>query len=145
MNPGSQKERSPAAHHSLPFQRIPKLLMIHIVLNAVKMFNFFPTKGGISDTLSPKTIMSGQTLDYKKHLSLQVEQYCQVHEEDTPCNSQSPRTKGAILLGPGGNLQGGYKFMALNTRKKNYSSKLGCDSHAGYGNCSCECIGNRPT
>jgi hypothetical protein len=30
--------------------------MIHIVLNAVKMLNFFPTKGGISNTLSPKTI-----------------------------------------------------------------------------------------
>ena len=92
--------------------------MIHIVLNAVKMLNFFLTKGGISDTLSPKTIMSGETLDYKKHLSLLVGQYCQVHEEDTLCNSQSQRTKGAILLGPSGNLQGGYKFMALNTGKK---------------------------
>jgi hypothetical protein len=92
--------------------------MIHIVLNAIKMLNFFPMKGGISDTLSPKTIMSGETLDYKKYLSLQVGQYCQVHEEDTPCNSQSPRTKGAISLGPSGNLQGGYKFMALNTGKK---------------------------
>jgi hypothetical protein len=92
--------------------------MIHIVLNAVKMPNFFTTKGGISNTLSPTTIMSGETLDYKKHLSLQVGQYCQVHEEDTPCISQSPRTKGAISLGPSGNLQGGYKFMALNTRKK---------------------------
>jgi hypothetical protein len=112
------KERSRAARHSLPFQRIPKLLMIHIVLNAVKMLNFFPTKGGISDTLSPKTIMSGETLDYKKHSSLQVGQYCQVHEEDTLCNSQSPRTKGAIPLGPSGNLQGGYKFMALDTGKK---------------------------
>ncbi len=75
------KEWSWAARHSLPFQHIPKLLMIHIVLNAVKMLNFFPTKGGISDTLIPKTIMSGETLDYKKHLSLQVGQYCQVHEE----------------------------------------------------------------
>jgi hypothetical protein len=92
--------------------------MIHIVLNAVKMLNFFPTKGGISNTLSPKTIMSGETLHYKRHLRLQVGQYCQVHEEDTPHNSQSPRNKGAISLGPSGNLQGGYKFMALNTRKK---------------------------
>jgi hypothetical protein len=41
-----------------------------------------------------------------------------MHEEDTLRNSQSPRTKGAILLGPSGNLQGGYKFMALNTGKK---------------------------
>jgi hypothetical protein len=83
------KERSRAAHHSLPFQRIPKLLMIHIVLNAVKMLNFFPIKGGISDTLSPKTIMSGETLNYKKHLGLQVGQYCQVHEEDTTQWSKS--------------------------------------------------------
>jgi hypothetical protein len=92
--------------------------MIHIVLNAVKMLNFFPTKGGVPDTLSPKTIMSGETLDYKKHFSLQVGQYCQVRKEDTLCNSQSPRTKGAISLGPSGNLQGGYKFMTLNTGKK---------------------------
>jgi hypothetical protein len=113
------KERSRTARHSLPFQRIPKLLMIHIVLNAVKVLNLFPTKGGIYDTLSPKTIMSGESLDFKKHLSLQVGQFCQqVHEEDTLCKSKSPRTKGAILLGPSGNLQGGYKFMALNTGKK---------------------------
>jgi hypothetical protein len=41
-----------------------------------------------------------------------------VHEEDTPRNSQRPRTKGAISLGPSGNLQGGFKFMALNTGQK---------------------------
>jgi hypothetical protein len=58
------KEWSWAAHQSLPFQWILKLLMIHIVLNAVKMLNFFPTKGGISDTLSPKTIMSGETCSW---------------------------------------------------------------------------------
>ena len=62
--------------------------------------------------------MSGETLDYKKHLRLQIGQYCQVHEEDTPRNSLRPRTKGAISLGPSGNLQGGYKFMALSTGKK---------------------------
>jgi hypothetical protein len=80
---------------------------------------FLPNKkGGLPDTLSPKTIVSGETLDYKKHFSLQVGQYCQLHKEDTLCNSQSPRTKGAISLGPSGNLQGGYKFMTLTTGKK---------------------------
>jgi hypothetical protein len=44
--------------------------------------------------------------------------YCQVHEEYTPRNSQVVRTKGAISLGPSGNLQGGFKFMALNSTKK---------------------------
>jgi hypothetical protein len=62
--------------------------------------------------------MSGERLYLKKHLSLQIGQYCQVHEEDTPPNSQVARTKGAISLGPSGNLQGGFKFMALNYGKK---------------------------
>jgi hypothetical protein len=93
-------------------------MMIHIVLNVVKLLNFFPTKGGVSDTLSPKTIMSGEMLYYKKHLSLQRGQYCQVHEEDNPRNSHIARTKGVISLGPRGNLQGGFKFMALNSGTK---------------------------
>jgi hypothetical protein len=93
-------------------------MTIHIVINVVKLLNFFPTKGGVSDTLSPKMIMSGKTLDYKKHLSLQPRQYFQVHEEDNPSNSHIAQTKGAIYLGPSGNLQGGLKFMALNSGKK---------------------------
>jgi hypothetical protein len=82
------------------------------------MLNFFPTKGGTLDNISPKTIMSGEVLDYKKHLCLSIGQYCQVHKEETPCNGQAARTREAISLGSSGNLQGGYKFMALNTGKK---------------------------
>ena len=112
------KERVRATRHGLPHSRIPKLMVIYMVLNAVKILSFFPTKGGVSDTLSPKTIMSGETLDYKKHLALQIGQHCQVHEEDAPRNSQNPRTRGAIALGCSDNIQGGFKFMALNTGQK---------------------------
>jgi hypothetical protein len=62
--------------------------------------------------------LSGETLDYKKNFSLQIGQYCQVHEEDHPSNSQLARTKGAISLGPSINIQGSFKFMALNTGMK---------------------------
>ena len=65
-------KRFRAAQHGLPFQQIPNLLTIHIVFQTVKLLNFFPTKGGISDTLSPKTIMSGEILNLKKQLSLQI-------------------------------------------------------------------------
>jgi hypothetical protein len=41
-----------------------------------------------------------------------------VHEEYNPHNSQIARTKGAIYVGPSGNLQGGFKFMALKSGKK---------------------------
>jgi hypothetical protein len=74
------KERSRSLRHSLPFNRIPRLITIHIVFTAVKLLNQFPPKGGISDTVSPKTIMTGETLHFKKHLSLQLGQYCHVHE-----------------------------------------------------------------
>jgi hypothetical protein len=118
------KERCQATRHSLPYERIPKLMTSHIVLNVVKLLNFFPTKGGVSDTLSPNTIMPGETLDFKKNISLQIGQYCQVHEEDTPRNRQVARTKGAISLGPSGSLQGGFKFMDLNSGKKIVQSSL---------------------
>jgi hypothetical protein len=48
------------------------------------MLTYFPSKGGLSAMLSPQTIMTGETLDYKKQLALQVGQYVQVHEEDLP-------------------------------------------------------------
>jgi hypothetical protein len=51
-------------------------------------------------------------------MSLQLGQYCQLHEEDHPRNSQIARTKGAIYLGPSDNLQGRLKFRALNSGNK---------------------------
>jgi hypothetical protein len=35
------KERCRATRHILPFETIPKLMTIHIVLNVVKLLNFF--------------------------------------------------------------------------------------------------------
>jgi hypothetical protein len=102
----------------MPYARIPQLLTIYIFFGVVKMLNYFPTKGSVSDKISPMTMMSGEILNYKMHLSLQIGQYCQVHKEDTPRNSQVAQMKGAIALGPSGNLQGGFRFMALDTGKK---------------------------
>ena len=111
------KERTRSVRHSLPFNRIPRIMVIYMVYLVVKLLNHFPVKGGISDTISPKTIMSGETLHYKKDFSLQFGQYCQVREEDTPRNSMKARTQGAICLGASGNVQGGYKFMTTKTMK----------------------------
>ena len=109
------KERHRATFHDLPFQCTPKILTTHILLNTVNMLKLFPKKGG---SLSPMTIMSGDTLNFKKHLRLQLGHYYQVHEEESLNKSQTPRTRGEICLGSSGNLQGGYKFIALNSGKK---------------------------
>ena len=55
------KERIRATRYGLPFQQIPQLTVIHMVLLVVKMLNYFPPKGGVSTHISPKTIMSGNT------------------------------------------------------------------------------------
>jgi hypothetical protein len=88
------------------------------------------------DNICPKTIMSGEVPDYKKDLlCLPIGQYCQVHEEETPRNGQASRTRGAISLGPSGNLQVGHKFMALNTGKKSAIGMLfPCQT---FGDCWC--------
>jgi hypothetical protein len=56
--------------------------MMHMVFYAVKLLNYFPAKGGVSEIYGPKTIiiMSGEIIDFKI-FSLPFGTYCQVHEE----------------------------------------------------------------
>jgi hypothetical protein len=59
------KERVRTLIHGLPFRRLPKLIIKEMVFAAVKLLNQFPADGGISDTMSPYTIMTGRpSLDF---------------------------------------------------------------------------------
>jgi hypothetical protein len=87
-----------------------------MVFYAVKLLNYFPVKGGVSEIYGPKAIMSGKVLDFKKN-SFPFGSYCQVHEEKLPCNSLVNRTLRAISLGPSRNAQGGHKFFTLNASR----------------------------
>ena len=60
--------------HSLSFHRIPKLMMIHEIINIGKMLNYFMTKVGVPNTMVPRDILNGENLDYKKHLQFQYGQ-----------------------------------------------------------------------
>ena len=75
------KERMCAIYYTLPFQKIPA-------------------------RLSPRTILTGQQVDYKRHCRYQFGEYAQTHEEHN--NSMNPRTVGAIALRPVGNGQGSF-------------------------------------
>jgi hypothetical protein len=114
------KERCRALRHSLPFNKIPMIITTYMVLHAVRMLNFFPQKTGVSETLSPKTIISGERLDWKRHRALPFGAYCQVHEQDEMGRSDinNERTLGAISIGPSDNQHSGYRFMSLQTGRK---------------------------
>ena len=62
--------------------------------------------------------MTGESLYYKNNISLYIGQYCQVNKDETPHNSNKPRTKGAIFMGPRGNMQGRFKFISLRLMKR---------------------------
>ena len=77
--------------------------------------NMFLRKGGISQTKSPRTLLTGLTMNYNRHCRLEFGEYVQTHEEHD--NSLNPHTIGALALRPTGNVQGGYFFFSLTTGK----------------------------
>jgi len=101
------KERVRGLYHALPYQVIPKVMMVHLAYYVVGWLNNFPVKGGVSKTLSPRALITGVQLDHNKHCRLEFGEYVQVHEENHPTNSMQPRATGAISLGSTYNLQTG--------------------------------------
>ena len=61
------------------------------------MLRYLPVNGGVSSIPITKTIVSGETLYYKRHLEINIGQYFQVNEQEDPSNSQVPCTKGAFF------------------------------------------------
>jgi hypothetical protein len=95
------KERSRCLYNLVPFRRFPVLMLKEMVTSCVFWLNMFPSHDGVSDTLSPRTLMTGYTLDYAKHCRLEFGSYVQTHEEHD--NSMESCTTGAIALRPTGN------------------------------------------
>jgi Reverse transcriptase (RNA-dependent DNA polymerase)/Zinc knuckle len=110
------KERVRAIWNTLPFDRMPARMVIEMVYCCNFWLNCFPAADGISDTLSPRAIVDGTNIDFKKHCKVQFGDYVQTHEPHD--NSMVPRTTGAIALRPTGNDQGGHFFYSLTSGKR---------------------------
>ena len=61
--------------------------------------------------------MTGETLNYKRHLEIPFGQYFQINEEETPKNSTRPQTRCAIYMDTIRNKLDGLKFMTLGSMK----------------------------
>jgi hypothetical protein len=100
------KERARAIWSTLPFNAIPNCMIVELVNFVVLWLNAFPPSSGVSKTYSPRTIMTGTTLDYSKHCKIPFGAYVETHEENNPTNNMKERTRAAICLGPTANFQG---------------------------------------
>jgi hypothetical protein len=103
--------------HRTPFGMWPKIMVTHGVYNAVKWLNTFPPKGGLTTTYSPRTIITGRNIDYKRHCKIPFGSYVQAVTENAPTNTPRERTIDAIFLRALDNIQGGFEVMNLKTGK----------------------------
>ena len=110
------KERTRSCVHGLPFKRLPKLMVTHIVKDAVRCLNQFPWSNGISeDTMGPDTLLTGSPPPDFNRMRLKFGSYVQVFEDNDPSKTLRARSTGAIALTPTGNFNGNYNFMSLVT------------------------------
>lgn len=113
------KERSRCSTQSLPFKRIPGIMIDANIQDKVTWLNQFTPHDYISNTIGPAGMILGSPPVNYHNLKLDFGQYCQVH--DGTDNTQSAQSVGAIALCPK-NTQGSYYFMSLATGKQIHSN-----------------------
>jgi len=87
----------------------------YMCLNQMHNTNVFPAKNGVSDYLSPHTIITGRVTDYDKACQVAFGAYVQGFNVSK--NDQTPRTFDGIYLRPSKNKQGGHDVLNLMTGK----------------------------
>ena len=65
--------------NTLPFKKMPRLMLIDLVYHVVLWLNAFPTNSGVSETLSPDEIVYRHKLDFAKHCKSPFGTNCEVH------------------------------------------------------------------
>jgi hypothetical protein len=88
-----------------------------LVSESAKKLNFFPSKNGVSQYYSPRTILHQRNLDYNKHCQYVFGSYIQAHDNTNPKNSNSPWTVDCIYLRYRDNFQGGHELLNLETNQ----------------------------
>ena len=106
------KERMRAVYNTMPFSKILARLVIEMAKASMFWLNGLPPRDYFGNNLSPRTIVTGQKLDYKRHCRYQFGEYVQTHEQHD--NSMDPRMVGALALCPTGNAQGSFYFISLS-------------------------------
>ena len=117
----SVKDRTRCFWVPLPFKKAPKLMVDECLIMVISCLNDFPSKNGISQTLSPASIVLGRDQMNGKHLKATFGRYYEVYCGTD--NTNRERRTSAICLRPS-NSQGGYYFLSLETGKKIHGYKF---------------------
>jgi hypothetical protein len=99
----------------MPYEKLPKNFKRELVTTCCSMLNALPRSAGVSQVYSPREIVTGKRLDFKKHCKIAPGDYCLVHEERLTTNTMQPRASRAVAIGISSNMQGAYQFLMLDT------------------------------
>lgn len=86
------KERVRSNVHSMPFKRLPKMMIDQLGQWAVTVLNQFPALDGISDTNSLLTIVTGRAIPDYHTMKIEFGLYAHVFEDNSPTNTNKART-----------------------------------------------------
>jgi hypothetical protein len=64
------KERARSSCDTVPFKKLPGMMIVELIHGRVYWLNSFPAKDGVSAVQSPRRIMTGQHVDYGLHCQL---------------------------------------------------------------------------
>ena len=112
------KERCRCRQAILPYKFYPKLLKQYVVTSGALSMNMLPHPDGVSPTLSPRTIVTGQKTSYNAHCKVSVGSYCQFPTYPQRTNTMEPRTTAGIALGPDPQHPSHFLFLSLETGKQ---------------------------
>ncbi|KAL7474817.1 hypothetical protein ACHAW6_002980 [Cyclotella cf. meneghiniana] len=112
------KERARCIKADVPYKIMPSIMIKRMVLHAVLFMNAYVDKQGISDEYSPREIILRWQLDWRKHCKYHFGAYGQAYDDPNPAetNTQAPRSRNIVCVGPMGNMQGSYYFLDLDTK-----------------------------
>ena len=104
--------------HRLPYTHYPTSMVEGAQIHSIYRRNSLPAANGVSQTLSPETLITGlPPPDYNELIKLNFGDYVQTYEGETSSTNKS-RHIGAIALFPSPSGHGSWYFMSLLTGKK---------------------------
>ena len=112
----TSKERARCMFNSTPFTRMPPRMVIEMILAVDYWLNSWCSKGGVSDTIPPRQIITGIKLDAHKHCKFQFGDYLLAHNESD--NTMKARATDSIFLRPTGHPNGGFYVFDLQSARR---------------------------
>ena len=94
------KERVRCTTSDFPFDHIPRMVLIHVVYMCVMCINAIPRKVGLFQGISPRELVTGRTLYYKRDCWACIGGYIEASMDAIVTNDNVPHNRSCIALAP---------------------------------------------